>query len=85
MRTGGDLPVHSINAPALVPGIDFSDHMSYWQHGLPAVMVTDTAFLRNPHYHMPTDTADTLDFHRMAQVVDGLYRVAVGYQASLVR
>ncbi|HSM41517.1 MAG TPA: M28 family peptidase [Afifellaceae bacterium] len=79
MRTGGDLPVHSINAPALVPGIDFSDHMSYWRHGLPAVMVTDTAFLRNPHYHMPTDTADTLDFRRMAQVVDGLYRVAVAF------
>lgn len=79
MRTAGDLPVHSINAPALVPGIDFSDHLSYWRHGLPAVMVTDTAFLRNPHYHMPTDTADTLDYRRMASVVDGLYRVAVGF------
>ena len=79
MQAGGDLPVHSINAPALVPGVDFSDHWSFWQNGLPAVMVTDTAFLRNPNYHLPTDTPDTLDYHRMAKVVDGLYQVAVGY------
>ena len=79
MRVSNDLPVYSINAPAAVPGIDFSDHWSFWQHDLPAVMVTDTAFLRNPHYHMPSDTPDTLDYRRMALVVDGLYRVAVGY------
>ena len=79
MRVSDDLPVHSINAPALVPGVDLSDHWSYWQHGLPAVMVTDTAFLRNPNYHMASDTADTLDYRRMALTVDGLYRVAVGF------
>jgi hypothetical protein len=79
MRVSDELPVHSINAPALVPGIDLSDHWGFWQHGLPAVMVTDTAFLRNPHYHMPTDTADTLDYRRMALTVEGLYRVAVGF------
>lgn len=79
MRVSDALPVHSINAPALVPGIDLSDHWSYWQHGLPALMVTDTAFLRNPNYHLPGDTADTLDYRRMALTVDGLYRVAVGF------
>ena len=42
-------------------------------------MVTDTAFLRNPNYHEPTDTPDTLDYRRMALAVDGLYQVAVGY------
>jgi len=67
------LPVHSINAPALLPGVDFSDHLSYWREGLPAVMVTDTAFYRNPNYHLPSDTADTLDYERMAEVVKGLY------------
>ena len=45
------LKVYSINAPSIVPGIDFSDHRSYWLHGYNAVMITDTAFLRYPHYH----------------------------------
>jgi hypothetical protein len=67
------VPVHSINAPALLPGVDFSDHLSYWREGIPAVMVTDTAFFRNPNYHLPSDTADTLDYDRMAEVVRGLY------------
>jgi hypothetical protein len=67
------VPVYSINAPTLVPGVDFSDHRSYWREGFPAVMITDTAFYRNPNYHLPSDTADTLDYDRMAQVVRGLY------------
>ena len=79
MAAAGNVPVHSINAPVALAGIDFSDHWSFWQHGQPAVMVTDTAFLRNPNYHTGRDTADTLDYRRMAAVVDGLYQVAVGY------
>lgn len=79
MAVSDDLPVHSINAPAAMTGVDFSDHWSFWQNGLPALMVTDTAFLRNPNYHQPTDTPDTLDYRRMALAVDGLYQVAVGY------
>jgi hypothetical protein len=79
MRFEGGLPVYSINAPAFVPGIDRSDHRNFWQRGLPAVMVTDTGDYRNPHYHSAADTPETLDVHRMAEVVDGLYRVAVEY------
>jgi hypothetical protein len=79
MAVSDDLPVYSINAPAALTGVDFSDHLSFWQNGLPALMVTDTAFLRNPNYHRPTDTPDTLDYRRMALAVDGLYQVAVGY------
>jgi hypothetical protein len=79
MAVSDDLPVYSINAPATLTGVDFSDHWSFWQNGLPALMVTDTAFLRNPNYHEPTDTPDTLDYRRMALAVDGLYQVAVGY------
>lgn len=67
------VPVHSINAPALVPGVDLSDHLNYWREGIPAVMITDTAFYRNPNYHMPSDSARTLDYERMAEVVKGLY------------
>jgi hypothetical protein len=73
MRGGASLPVFSINAPRLVPGIDFSDHRSFWNEGYPAVMITDTAFFRNPFYHTIRDIPDTLDFHRMAQVVDGVH------------
>jgi hypothetical protein len=73
MRAASLLPVHSINAPTLVPGIDFSDQLSYWKAGYPAVMITDTAFYRNPNYHTEGDTAGTLDYKRMAMVVDGLY------------
>lgn len=74
-----DLPVESMNAPATVPGVDFSDHASYWHFDLPAVMVTDTAFLRNPNYHEPGDTPDTLDYQRMAKVVQAVYAVATRY------
>jgi hypothetical protein len=74
-----DLPAVSINAPAFVQGVDFSDHASYWRFDMPAIMVTDTAFLRNPNYHETTDTADTLDYARMAQVVRGVYAVAMEF------
>jgi hypothetical protein len=74
-----DLPVETINAPRGVQGVDFSDHASYWHFGMPAVMVTDTAFLRNPNYHEAGDTADTLDYDRMAKVVRAVHAVATRY------
>ena len=73
MRGATDLPVYSMNGPTWIPGIDFSDHRSYWAHGYPAVMVTDTAFYRNARYHTPRDTPDTLDYRRMAKVVRGVH------------
>jgi Zn-dependent M28 family amino/carboxypeptidase len=78
-KGAADLPAVSINAPASVQGVDFSDHASYWLHGMPAIMVTDTAFLRNPTYHAVTDDADTLDYARMAKVVRGAHAVAMSY------
>jgi Zn-dependent M28 family amino/carboxypeptidase len=72
MRAASDLPVYSINAPALIPGVDFSDHLSFWNEGYPAVMVTDTSFYRNPHYHSRLDTAERLDYAKMAEVVRGV-------------
>jgi hypothetical protein len=53
-------------------GIDASDQLSYWRRGHQAVMVSDTAYIRNPNYHTIRDTADTLDYQRMASVVDGV-------------
>jgi Zn-dependent M28 family amino/carboxypeptidase len=73
MRAATPLPVESITAPRLLPGVDLSDHRNYWDHGWDAVMITDTAMFRNPHYHEPSDTPDTLDFERMAQVVTGVH------------
>jgi Zn-dependent M28 family amino/carboxypeptidase len=75
MAAASTLPVESINAPASLTGIDFSDHASYWLHNIPAVMITDTSFYRNPNYHQATDTTETLDFTRMAQVVQAVYGV----------
>src|SRR5262249_18896517 len=60
MRSASSLPVYSINAPRFVPGIDFSDHLNYWEASYNAAMITDTAFYRNPNYHTWRDTADTL-------------------------
>jgi Zn-dependent M28 family amino/carboxypeptidase len=62
-------------APAVVPGIDWSDHWAFARYGFPAVMVTDTALFRYPHYHLPSDTPDKVDFERLARVVKGIERV----------
>lgn len=51
-----------------VPHIELSDHRAYWAEGFPALMVTDTALMRNPHYHLPTDRLATLDLPRMARL-----------------
>lgn len=77
MTASSPLPVYSINAPSFVPGIDFSDHLNYWKEGFPAVMVSDTSFYRNGNYHTVDDTADTLDYQRMAQVVVGVHAAVV--------
>lgn len=60
-------------APKWVPGVDWSDHLSYWAHGWSALMITDTSFFRNANYHQPTDTPDTLDYARMSYVVNNLF------------
>jgi Zn-dependent M28 family amino/carboxypeptidase len=74
-RKNKDLPVESLFLPfngRLLPETRLSDHASFWDAGLPALMVTDTALFRNPHYHLPTDTIDTLDFTFMAELVKSL-------------
>ncbi|HPG63516.1 MAG TPA: M28 family peptidase [Casimicrobium sp.] len=69
MQQATSLPVYSINAPSVLQGIDFSDHLSYWNEGFVGMMVTDTAFFRNEAYHTEDDTPDRLDYKRMAEVV----------------
>lgn len=71
--------------PELLPGVSWSDHWAYWKHGYRALMVTDTAPFRNPHYHMPSDTPETLDYLRMAHVVLGLRAVVHKLTTSDIR
>ena len=77
MIGSSSLPVYSINAPRFLPGVDFSDHLSYWKEGYPALMITDTAFYRNRNYHTANDTAEKLDYRRMAMVVAGVYAAVI--------
>lgn len=72
-RHATTLPAWSFNAPAFMEGVHFSDHRNFWHHDYPAVMVTDTAYLRNRAYHTPGDTPERLDYERMAEVVNGVY------------
>lgn len=73
-RRGSSFPSEGGAFPALLPGVGWSDHWSFWKAGYPAVMVTDTAPFRYPHYHTANDTPDKLDYVRLACVVRGLSR-----------
>jgi Zn-dependent M28 family amino/carboxypeptidase len=75
-RGAASVPVVSYSGPVGF-GSDLSDHRNYWDAGYPAIMVTDTAFWRNPHYHTEDDLPDTLDYTRMAGVVDGVLALAL--------
>ena len=65
-------PVQSVPLPKAKSLLWVSDHGPFWDHGYPALMVTDTSYFRNPHYHEPTDLPDTLDFDRFARLTRGL-------------
>jgi Zn-dependent M28 family amino/carboxypeptidase len=67
--------VQSAAVPAVIPGVGWSDHWSFWQAGYPAMMVTDTAPYRYPWYHTPDDTPDKISIDRLSEVVDGLEHV----------
>lgn len=68
-------PTQTLAAPAELSGVDFSDHLSFWRVGYPGIMVTDTALYRYPHYHSPEDTADKIDYDKLARVTDGMCAV----------
>ncbi|HZT64049.1 MAG TPA: M28 family peptidase [Burkholderiales bacterium] len=65
-------PSEGVAAPESIPGIGWSDQWAYWKFGWPALMVTDTAPFRYPHYHTLRDTPDKLSYERLARVVKGL-------------
>ncbi len=72
LKDKGKIASQMLVAPAELTGLDFSDHLNYWKYGYRAIMVTDTAFMRNPAYHTSQDRPDTLDYAAMAKIVQGL-------------
>ena len=76
------LRAESLLAPPSVTGVDFSDHRNYWDQGMTAIMITDTAFFRNPNYHEAGDTPDTLDFDRLQLAVHGVHDAITAWQSS---
>lgn len=85
MRRVPDLRVETLSVPGkgwLIPAVRLSDHSPFWDLGYPALMVTDTSFYRNPNYHAPSDTIDTLDLGFMAKVCEGVIRGMLGFHVS---
>lgn len=74
-QRNSELPVVHLTIPLsgwFLPSVRLSDHSSFWDQGFKAVMITDTAFYRNPHYHLPSDTMEKLDYTFMAELVESL-------------
>jgi len=71
-RNNSDFPAERAAVPAWIPGIGWSDHLSFWRQGYRALMVTDTAFYRYPYYHTSEDTPDKIDYARLTAVTNGL-------------
>ncbi len=72
-RANSDFPLETAATFQSVPGVSWSDHRSFWSQGYRAMMVTDTAFYRYRHYHMPSDTPDKLAYSELTQVTSGLF------------
>lgn len=83
-RRHAQIPSQGGALPAMIPGVGWSDQWSFWQHGYPGIMVTDTAPFRYPHYHARSDTPDKLDYDSMTRVVAGMEKV-IRHLANPVR
>ena len=79
MRKYSEIDVYPVAIPFLDALAGLSDQKSYWKYNYPAVMINDTSFFRNPNYHSETDTIDTLNFKKMAEVVKGVYGTIINY------
>jgi Zn-dependent M28 family amino/carboxypeptidase len=80
MKRVAGLPVQCLAVPGNgepLPETRLSDHSPFWDQGFPALMVTDTSFFRNPHYHQASDTPETLDYPFLAQVTTGVYEAVL--------
>lgn len=73
-RRHSRFPAEHIATFSWIPGVAWSDHLAFWRQGYRAIMVTDTAFYRYPHYHAASDLPDELDYASMAAVTEGVAR-----------
>lgn len=78
-KAGIDVQVISFDTGGDLAGM--SDQRNYWKFGYNALMINDTSFVRNPHYHEPSDTIDTLDFPKMTEVITGAYHAITHMEA----
>lgn len=76
-RSHSNFPLEHTATFGFIPGVAWSDHLSFWREGYRAFMVTDTAFYRYPYYHTAQDTPDKIDYVRLARVSEGLYQAFV--------
>jgi Zn-dependent M28 family amino/carboxypeptidase len=74
----------AVSLSATDPMALLSDHRNYIHFGFPALMINDTSFLRNPHYHLASDTIDTLNFDMMAEVVNSVYHAAISIEKEIL-
>jgi Peptidase family M28 len=74
-RAQAKFPSEGAALPSVIQGVGWSDHWSFWQQGYQALMITDTAPFRYPHYHTWADTADKIDFEKLARVTSGISKV----------
>ena len=72
-RAHSDFPLQTVSTFRFVPGVSWSDHRSFWRQGYRAVMITDTAPYRYPHYHAATDTPDKLAYPELRQITLALF------------
>lgn len=71
------MPAEGASLPSFVEGVGWSDHAAFWEWGIPAIMITDTAPFRYPYYHTAADTADKLDYHRFGLATIGIESVLI--------
>lgn len=75
-KQASNFPLQYLIAPQFfAPAISFSDNWSFWRFGYKAVMITDTAFYRNPYYHTQSDTPDKLNYEKLSSLIEVLYNV----------
>jgi len=81
-RAAAEFPSEGVSLPGWIPGVNWSDHYSFWEHGYPAIMVTDTAMYRNRRYHTTSDTPESLNYDAMSRVVCGLKHSVLSIASS---
>lgn len=79
MKRGCRIKVYPVSFPLTEDYVSMSDHKSYWKFGYEAIMISDTAFFRNPNYHSNSDTADTLNYVKMQEVINGIAEGILNY------